>query len=133
MTAPDGWTEDMSIVLPPGLDLETLVNTVLEKERQHVAYEEILAELVARGLSTDDAQLAHDRVLGGLVRAATSNGANAPSQADDPIAWLSYRLCRRDPSLIQAIRPETSALEVERPWPKLEPLPPKPPWWAFWK
>jgi len=132
MSAPDRWTYNMSIAVPSGLDLETLVRSILEKERQHVAYDQILTELVSLGLTIDDAQLAHDRAVGGLVRAATSNGQNAPSQADDPVAWMSYCLCIRDPALVRSIRPTMHRAPPHGAWAPLEPLPPKP-WWAFWR
>ncbi len=54
----------------------------------------------------DDAEFALDRVLGGIVRAATKNPANCPDIAKDPVAWASYQLAISKPEIIRAIRPE---------------------------
>ena len=64
------------------------------------------AHLVHRfGLLPDDADLAIDRAMGGAIRAATGNPENCPRREKDPIAWLSYQRCRREPALLEALRP----------------------------
>lgn len=124
MTAPDGWTEEMSIELPAGVSLDSVVSAILERERDGVPYDAILSELASLGIPERDAQLAHDRVLGGLVRAATLNRANEPSRSLDPLAWSSYHRCVKDPTFIHAIRPDL-AKRFGRTSRKN--------WWKFWK
>jgi hypothetical protein len=124
---PEGWTDDMSIVLPSGITLDKVVDVVLRSEANKEAHETIVAELVKMGLTEDDALLAHDRALGGLVRAATRNPMNAPPQDKDPIAWTSYQHCLRGPAMIAAIRPQY--VRSSDPAPVLE----TPRWWQFWK
>jgi hypothetical protein len=43
-------------------------------------------------LPFDDARIAMDRVMGGVVRAASGTAANEPDRVKDPLAWMSYRL-----------------------------------------
>jgi hypothetical protein len=103
---PEGWTDDMTIYVCPPATLEDLVEFVLQAEVQKVPFEATVAALTAKfGLSREDAELAWDRALGGLVRAATGNPANCPSKEKDPVAWISYQRGLRDPALIAAIRP----------------------------
>ncbi len=117
---PEGWTDDISIPLPPGLQVEDIVEVVLSSAIRNVPHEDVLGGLAALGLSAEDAALAYDRVLGGLVRAATRNPANTPSKEKDPIAHASFLRCQRDPSLIAAIRPGWAPPQTRR-------------WWQFWK
>ncbi len=109
MSAPSGWTEDMSVEVPVGVTLESLVTLVLQRECDGTPYETTIAELVSLGLSRSDAELAHDRTLGGVVRAASNNSANEPLRGDDPVAWTSYRFCLRDPTLIQRLQPDAAS------------------------
>jgi hypothetical protein len=124
---PKGWTDDLSIVLPSGVTLDEVVEVVLRSEALKKPYEGIVAELVELGLSENDAQLAHDRSLGGLVRAATSSPATAEWQDKDPVAWTSYQRCLREPELIAAVRPQYAR----------SPRPTQPfrtrRWWQFWR
>ncbi len=104
---PDGWTDDLTIHVCPPLTLDELVEFVLQAEVRQVPSDATTAELVTRfGLSDEDAALAWDRALGGLVRAATGNPVNCPVREKDPVAWISYQRCLREPSLIAAIRPQ---------------------------
>lgn len=106
MTIPEGWTDDMNIALPEGVAIDDVVETVLRAESARVPFETIVATLVARGLSEEDAMLAHDRTLGGVVRAATGNALNEPVRAKDPLAWASFHRCLNEPAFITAIRPD---------------------------
>jgi hypothetical protein len=57
--------------------------------RQH---EVLIADLREDfGLSAEGAELAVDRVCGGIVRAMTGNRANCPDRKKDPIAWMSFQ------------------------------------------
>ena len=101
------WTDDLTIHVCAPQTLEELVEFVLQAEVRKVPSDQTTAELVSRfGLSEEDAVLAWDRSLGGLVRAATSNPANCPFREKDPVAWISYQRCLREPALITAIRPQ---------------------------
>ena len=68
---PEGWTDEMSIALPSGSSHDEVVDVLLRLEANKAAPETIGAELLRLGLTEEDALLAHDRTLGGLVRAAT--------------------------------------------------------------
>ena len=104
---PEGWTDDLTIHICPPQTLEELVEFVLQAEVRKVPSDATNAELVTRfGLSEEDAGLAWDRALGGLVRVATGNLANCPVREKDPVAWISYHRCLREPALIAAIRPQ---------------------------
>ena len=53
---------------------------------------DVLAVLTERfALPFDDARLAMDRVIGGVVRAASGSANNEPDRVKDPLAWMSYR------------------------------------------
>jgi hypothetical protein len=104
---PEGWTDDLTINVCLPRTLEELVEFVLQAEASRAPSDSTVAELVTRfGLSDEDAGLAWDRTLGGLVRAATGNPANCPVREKDPVAWISYQRCLREPALIAAIRPQ---------------------------
>jgi hypothetical protein len=119
---PDGWTDDMSIALPPRLRVEHVVEAILSAAKLNVPEEQVVDKLVALGLSVEDSALAYDRAIGGLVRASTGNPENVPSKDKDPIAYASFHRCQREPSLIAAIRPDSFYRQqrVRR-------------WWQFWK
>jgi len=120
-TIPEGWTDDMTIPLPPGQTVEAIGEFVIQHEISRSSGDDIVQALVNRfHLSPDDAALVSDRVLGGIVRAATGNAANRPDPAKDPFAFFSYERARRDHRIIIAIRPEYARA-------------PKRPWWKFWR
>ncbi len=79
---------------------------VIEQQVAKVPAESTVQELAARFVIEDDAEFALDRVLGGIVRAATGNAANCPDRTKDPVAWTSYQRAIREPAIIAAIRPE---------------------------
>ncbi len=100
------WTEDLTIPLPPGRSVAELV-VVLQSALGGMPDEDVELLLAAEfGLSTEDVELARDRVLGGLVRAATGNPSNCPPQDEDPMAWESFRRGTQDPSLVARIFPQ---------------------------
>jgi hypothetical protein len=101
------WTDDMTIRLPPRRTVAELADLVLRAAERGEAPEEIAQALASEfGLTEDDAHLACDRALGGLVRAATGNPANCPSPEKDPIAWQTYQRGTADPSLVARIYPK---------------------------
>jgi hypothetical protein len=104
---PEGWTDDMTIPLPSGQTVEAIGQFVIQREISKSSGEDIVQSLVVKfGISSDDAALVYDRVLGGIVRAATGNVANRPDPAKDPFAYYSFEQARRDRGIIAAIRPE---------------------------
>jgi hypothetical protein len=105
MSIPVGWTADLSVTLPPTLTIDQIVDVVFRAERAKLPRRTTIAELVSLGLSEDDAHLALDRALGGIVRAATRHPANAPAKDKDPIAWASYQRCMDEPNLPESARP----------------------------
>ena len=110
MTLPDGWTDDMNIRIAPHRTLDELVDYILQAAVRHDDSSTIIAALTKDfAVSGEDAALALDRACGGAVRAATGNPENCPSQQKDPIAWLSFRRCTRDSSIIAAIYPQFSS------------------------
>jgi hypothetical protein len=89
---PAGFTDDMSVPLPPGRTPEHVVDFVLaanERGQEHAAL--VAAVAGEFELSADDAALAIDRVGGGFVRAMTGNRHNCPDRVKDPIAWASFQ------------------------------------------
>lgn len=104
MKIPEGWTDDCSVQLRPGYTLDALVDFVIEQQVAKVSASSTVQELANRFVIEDDAEFALDRVLGGIVRAATGNPANCPDQRKDPVAWTSYQRAFRQPALIAAIR-----------------------------
>ena len=67
------------------------------------------------GLSEADAELAIDRALGGVVRAATGNPENCPKREKDPVAWTSYQKCLKRPDLIARVYPKFE-VAARKPW-----------------
>jgi hypothetical protein len=86
--------------------LEALVDFVIDQQVAKVSAELTVQELAMRFVIEDDAEFALDRVLGGIVRAATGNPANCPNRTKDPVAWVSYQRAVREPEIVRAIRPE---------------------------
>ena len=118
---PDGWTDDMTIPLPPGQTVEAIGQFVIQREIFKSSGDDTVQALVASfGITSDDAALVYDRVLGGVVRAATGNVSNRPDAAKDPFAYFSFERARRDHGIIAAIRPEYAEA-------------PKRSWWQFWR
>lgn len=84
---PEGFTDDCSVQLRAGCTLEELVDFVIERQVAKVSADSTVQELARRFVIEADAAFALDRVLGGIVRAATGNPANCPDRAIDPVAW----------------------------------------------
>ena len=102
---PEGWTDDMTVTLPPGRTCTQVVTLVLEAalvETPDGETEQLLA--VEFELSPEDAARARDRAFGGLVRSAMHD--SAPKKTRDPIAWESYQRGIADPSLVARIYPQ---------------------------
>jgi hypothetical protein len=88
----DGWTDDFSLGLQAGCNVEDLVDHVLVANREGRQHELVVAELREQfGLSVEDAELAMDRVCGGVSRALTGSRANCPDRIKDPIAFASFQ------------------------------------------
>jgi hypothetical protein len=107
------WTDDLSVRVARGETLDSLVDYLIESEREGVpwpAIREVLTERFA--LSFDDARLVVDRVFGGRTRAATTHPANEPDRIKDPVAWISYRRARGEPTNV-AGRADTAAEDRE--------------------
>jgi hypothetical protein len=110
MPIPEGWTDDLNIQIAPGHTLDELVDFILQAVVRRDDSSTIIAELVRNfGVSEDDAVLALDRACGGVFRAATGDPENCPDQQKDPVAWLGYQRCLREPSLFSAIFPQSSS------------------------
>jgi hypothetical protein len=91
-SAGDGWTNDLSLNLQAGRKREELVGHVFAANEQGRQHEVLIVEFREQfGLSADDAEIAVDRVCGGIVRAPTGNRANCPDRTKDPIAWMSFQ------------------------------------------
>jgi hypothetical protein len=104
---PEGWTDDMTVPLPPNRTVAEVVDSVIQRGLAGSSAEEIEGRLAAEfGLSADDAALARDRTFGGLVRAGTRIQENRPSPVKDPVAYESYLRGTRDPSLVSRIYPQ---------------------------
>jgi hypothetical protein len=102
-----GWTDDLSVPLPPGRTVTELVDAVLRSALRAEPAEDMDRLLAVEfGLSAEDAELARDRCFGGLVRAATRNPLNCPAPDKDPVAWESFQRGLRDPSLVASIYPD---------------------------
>jgi hypothetical protein len=78
---------------------------MLDAVRRGAGTEETERLLTAEiGLSEDDAALAMDRAMGGLVRAGTRNRVNCPDPEEDPIAWETFERGMKDRSLVKLVR-----------------------------
>lgn len=87
------WTDDLTVRLARGTSARDLVLYVRAADERGTRRREVLGVLTERfALPFDDARLAMDRVMGGVVRAATGNSENEPDPVKDPLAWTSYRL-----------------------------------------
>ena len=86
------WTTDMNVSLPAGRTVEELVDDIMAAIRQGRVHDQVVAQARTQfGLSSDDAELAVDRVCGGMFRAQLGSPDNCPNRANDPIAWLSFQ------------------------------------------
>jgi hypothetical protein len=98
MTIPEGWTDDMNILLV-GATADDVVEFILARaplaDYTDVDYEGLLLAVAERfAISQDDAALALDRTQGGVVRARTRAPENCPSRDKDPMAYASYQKLR---------------------------------------
>jgi hypothetical protein len=129
---PEGWTDDMTIVMPPGVTVDQIVDMVIKAGRAHVDVEVAESQLIETfGLSSDDAALVRDRVYGGIVRAATRQAANCPDKVKDPFAWTSFQLATNDTTIIRDIYPKYWTEEDERLSQGAGTTSKR--WWQFWK
>jgi|SRR5580765_1164444 hypothetical protein len=106
-TVPEGWTDDMTIVVPNGRSLDDIVDCVLQAKIRQETPSNTVHHLIAEfGLTQSDAELALDRTYGGVVRAATGRLDNSPQKEKDPMAWTSFQRCLKQPELVAAIYPQ---------------------------
>lgn len=115
MTIPEGWTDDLNINLAQGRTVEELVEYIIDAAIRHDATTDVTNRLMSHfGLSQPDAELAVDRTMGGVVRAATGRADNCPNNEKDPVAWASYHKCLKRPELILRLYPNFK--RTKRPW-----------------
>jgi uncharacterized protein YndB with AHSA1/START domain len=95
-----GWTDDMRVALPPGKTVDDVVDRILGSDptRDPDELEAALSEEF--DLSEENAALARDRAMGGVVRAATGNVENRPDRVKDPIAWTSFERAWSDRTIV---------------------------------
>jgi hypothetical protein len=118
---PEGWTDDMTICLPPGRRVEEFVEFVVQQALAGQADADTESELVrVFELSPEEAALVRDRVFGGIVRAATGNLANRPEATKDPFAFACFLRATREPGIISAVYPQLGSA-MRRAW------------WQFWR
>jgi hypothetical protein len=104
---PEGWTDDMTIAVPTGCSLDDIFDYVLQATIRRETPTSMVRHLTTEfGLTQGDAELALDRTCGGVVRAATGRHENCPPREKDPMAWLSFQRCLKQPELIGAIYPQ---------------------------
>ena len=121
-TIPEGWTEDMTVPLPPGRTVSDFVEFVIQSALSGTPDVQTEQTLVTTfGISPEDAALVRDRVFGGIVRAATGNAANRPDPTKDPFACGSYDRAIREHSIIASIYPQFARRQPRRSW------------WQFWR
>lgn len=114
---PGGFTADVKIALPRSESVEGIVDYVLEALSRGDSPPAVLEHLASEfNLSTEDAALAIDRVCGGVVRAATGRRDSRPSKKNDPMAWISYERCVKNPELVPAIYAKFEAPKPKRWW-----------------
>lgn len=91
-SSPPDWTDNLSVSLRAGRTVDELVDCIFLAIEQSRKHEALIAELgLEFGLSHDDAEVAVDRVCGGIFRARTGNRANCPDRLKDPVAWVSFQ------------------------------------------
>ena len=106
-TVPEGWTDDMTIVVPTGRSLDEIVDYVLQGMIRRETRSNMVKHMTREfGLTQGDAELALDRTCGGVVRAATGRLDNCPQREKDPMAWISFQRCLEQPELIAALYPQ---------------------------
>lgn len=92
MEIPADWTDDMRIAVSDKRELSAIVESVLQKLLDHRPNDQCIEELIAdHQISHDDAELAMDRIQGGVIRALTGNPANRPDRIKDHLAWLAFK------------------------------------------
>lgn len=101
------WTDDMRITLPSGRTVADVVDLVLASVLDTASADEVEAALAVEfELAPEDAELARDRAMGGIVRAGTGNEHNHPDPVKDPIAHESYQRAIADPALPRQYFPD---------------------------
>ncbi|MCI1188296.1 hypothetical protein MON38_12770 [Hymenobacter sp. DH14] len=104
---PEGWTDDMTVPLPPNQTVGAIADFVIQQALQGTPDDENESELISVfGFSFDDAALIRDRVFGGIMRAATGNEANRPDSEKDPFAHTSFELALQNSAIIAGIYPQ---------------------------
>ena len=118
----------MNIALPSHHTLDEVVELVISFGRERTPAAVTARALIEKsGLTEDDAALAMDRVHGGVVRASSGNVVNGPDKSKDPLAWTSFQLAMRDPSIIAVLYPQYAIRRDERADGERKP------WWRFWR
>ncbi|WP_157411037.1 MULTISPECIES: hypothetical protein [Actinoplanes] len=102
-----GWTDDLTIPLPPGRTPADVVDLIARLATHPDAFDDVVRALTAEfGLAEDDAEFAFERYGGGLVRASSRIPQNCPPADKDPIAWEAFQRGFADPQLIAALYPQ---------------------------
>jgi hypothetical protein len=113
---PEGWTDDMNIVMPSGHSVDEIVDYVIAAALEGQPDSQTEAHLRSEfGLSENDAALARDRVFGGIVRTALGRGRSRPNRKKDPFAWTSFQRAMKNPSIVTSIYPQFSR-SPKKPW-----------------
>jgi len=91
MNTSEEWTDDMNISISSDKTIKELTSFLMLELESNCNHDEIIIKIITNyGTSENDAELALDRVQGGIIRALTGNPSNEPEQEKDPLAWYSF-------------------------------------------
>ena len=91
MTIPEGWTDDMSVKIKEGKSEDQLTLALMDCLRKRDSFDEMVSICTSNyDLADDEANLAIDRVQGGIVRALSCRIDNRPDVTKDPLAYIAF-------------------------------------------
>ena len=97
MELPEGWTDDMSVDIPANKSIDELVQMIMKALLNFNDLDSLIKTICNDyNLSQEDADLALERIQGGIIRALTGNPVNKPDKIKDPMAWLAFQTVWKD-------------------------------------
>jgi hypothetical protein len=87
------WTTDMTFLVGNGFKISDVATYIKECFEESMDFAVIYEKLCSKfALAENDAELAIDRAVGGVVRALTTNIKNRPDENEDPVAYYLFNV-----------------------------------------
>lgn len=87
-------SDPISLTLPEGVTYADLAEQGIAHLAADKAFDDLVNAFMSQGLSAEDADVAADRIAGGMTRALMFGDRTRPNKDHDPLATIAFDLMK---------------------------------------